>query len=64
MNRYPNSLHVPAQYEGTQRGNPFSEAMPEMLTYKELMDRLANICYTDFTVTEPDLNEIFMHFYE
>lgn len=42
MNRYPNSLHVPAQYEGTQRGNPFSEAMPEMLTYKELMDRLAS----------------------
>ena len=31
---------------------------------KELMDRLANISYTDITVTEPDLNEIFMHFYE
>ena len=31
---------------------------------KELMDRLAHISYTDITVTEPDLNEIFMHFYE
>lgn len=31
---------------------------------KELMDRLARISYTDITVTEPDLNEIFMHFYE
>lgn len=31
---------------------------------KELMDRLAQISYTDITVTEPDLNEIFMHFYE
>lgn len=31
---------------------------------KELMDRLTQISYTDITVTEPDLNEIFMHFYE
>lgn len=31
---------------------------------KELMDRLAHISYTDITVTEPDLSEIFMHFYE
>ena len=31
---------------------------------KELMDRLTQISYTDITVTEPDLSEIFMHFYE
>lgn len=31
---------------------------------KELMDRLTQISYADITVTEPDLNEIFMHFYE
>lgn len=31
---------------------------------KILMDLLPQISYTDITVTEPDLNEIFMHFYE
>ena len=31
---------------------------------KELMDRLTQISYTDISVTEPDLSEIFMHFYE
>lgn len=31
---------------------------------KKLMDKLTPIAYTDITVTEPDLNEIFMHFYE
>ena len=31
---------------------------------KELLDRLSQTYYTDITVTEPDLNEIFMHFYE
>ena len=30
----------------------------------ELMDRLTQISYTDISVTEPDLSEIFMHFYE
>ena len=29
-----------------------------------MMDMLPQISYTDITVTEPDLNEIFMHFYE
>ena len=31
---------------------------------KMMMDMLPQISYTDITVTEPDLNEIFMHFYE
>lgn len=30
---------------------------------KELMDGLTQIHYTDITVTEPELNEIFIHFY-
>ena len=42
MNRYSDMLRVPAQYEGSQRGNPFSEAVPEMLSYEELMDRLVS----------------------
>lgn len=42
MNRYPDRLRVPAQYEGSQRGNPLSEAVPDMLSYEELMDRLAS----------------------
>ena len=31
---------------------------------KELADRLTGLSYTDLTITEPDLNEIFMHYYE
>lgn len=31
---------------------------------KELLDGLSQVPYTDITVTEPDLSEIFMHFYE
>ena len=31
---------------------------------KELEDRLTGLSYTDLTITEPDLNEIFMHYYE
>lgn len=31
---------------------------------KELLDGLSQVPYTDISVTEPDLNEIFMHFYE
>lgn len=31
---------------------------------KELMDALTPVPYTDLTITEPDLSEIFMHFYE
>lgn len=31
---------------------------------KELMRALDTVPFTDITITEPDLNEIFMHFYE
>lgn len=31
---------------------------------KELIQFLNRISFTDITITEPDLNEIFMHFYE
>ncbi len=31
---------------------------------KELADCLPALSYTDLTITEPDLNEIFMHYYE
>ena len=31
---------------------------------KELVEFLTQIAFTDITITEPDLNEIFMHFYE
>ena len=31
---------------------------------KELIQFLTQISLTDITITEPDLNEIFMHFYE
>ena len=31
---------------------------------KELIQFLAQISFTDITITEPDLDEIFMHFYE
>ena len=31
---------------------------------KKLLDGLSQVPYTNISVTEPDLNEIFMHFYE
>lgn len=31
---------------------------------KELADCLVNLSYTDLTITEPDLSEIFMHYYK
>ncbi len=31
---------------------------------KEFADRLPQIDYTDLTITEPDLNEVFLHYYE
>ena len=31
---------------------------------KEIADWLPQIDYTDLTITEPDLNEVFMHYYE
>lgn len=30
---------------------------------KDLLSHLANIPFTDFTVTDPDLDEVFMHYY-
>ena len=30
---------------------------------KELLSHLTNIAFTDFTVTDPDLDEVFMHYY-
>ena len=30
---------------------------------KDLLLQLTNITFTDFTVTDPDLDEVFMHYY-
>ena len=57
MNQYPKTAVVQAQYSGQQRGNPFLEAMPSVMSYKMLMDEIASSPLIPVQLPEMSLEE-------